>query len=406
MAMYLGEKMTVAQDNKISANSDGASSDTERKSGFFGSSSSIRLERIAVTAYTVPTDFPEADGTIAWDKTTMVLVEASAGGKTGIGYSYADVATATLIVNLLAEKVIGLDAMDVTQAWSEMTHAIRNLGRPGICSMAISAVDNALWDLKAKLLNLPLVKLLGQMHPGVDIYGSGGFTTYSIKQLQDQLGGWVEMGIPRVKMKIGTHPSEDLNRVKAVREAIGPEPEIFVDANGAYNRKQALAFAEAFKDYNVFWFEEPVSSDDLEGMNLIRNRAPAGMNIASGEYGYDLWYFRRMLDAGAVDVLQADSTRCGGFTGFMGAAKLVEARSMPFSAHCAPNLHVHVACAVKQMLNIEYFHDHVRIEKMFFDGITEPKNGVLYPDLSRPGIGLELKRADAQKYQVYHGEKA
>ncbi len=363
-------------------------------------SGGVAIEKLEVSAYTIPTDFPEADGTIAWNKTTMVLVEATAGGKVGLGYSYADTATATLIRDLLTGIVIGRDAMAVTGCWAAMTHSIRNLGRPGIVSMAISAVDNALWDLKAKLLDLPLVTLLGQMHESVDIYGSGGFTSYSIKQLQEQLGGWVEMGIPRVKMKIGTYPDQDLARVKAARAAIGPHTQLFVDANGAYSRKQALKFAEQVAELGVVWFEEPVSSDDLKGLQLLRNRAPAGMDIAAGEYGYDLWYFERMLEAEAVDVLQADATRCGGFTGFMGAAKLVEARSMPLSAHCAPALHVHVGCAVKQMSNLEYFHDHSRIEQMLFDGVIKPVNGTLQPDLSRAGIGLEFKRVDAEKYAV------
>ncbi len=257
-----------------------------------GTPSGVKIDKITVRAYTIPTDFPEADGTIAWDKTTLVLVEADAGGKRGIGYTYADTATATLIKDLLAGVVTGRDAMAVTQCWAEMTHAIRNLGRPGIVSMAISAVDNALWDLKAKLLNLPLVTLWGQMHDSVVAYGSGGFTSYSIKQLQDQLGGWAKAGFEQVKMKIGTHPADDLKRVTAAREAIGPDVALFVDANGAYTRKQALEFARQFADLRVVWFEEPVSSDDLEGLHLIRDRAPAVMDIADRRIWLRLRVFR------------------------------------------------------------------------------------------------------------------
>jgi L-alanine-DL-glutamate epimerase-like enolase superfamily enzyme len=359
------------------------------------------VEQFTVAAYKVPTDQPESDGTYAWDSTTLVLVEATAGGHTGLGYSYADTATAQLIHDRLADAVRGRDALDVPGAWVAMTRAVRNLGRPGVASMAISAVDSALWDLKARLLDLPLVSLLGAAHKGVPAYGSGGFTSYTVKELQEQLAGWAAEGIPRVKMKIGTHPAEDLSRVKAAREAIGPHAELYVDANGAYSRKQALAKAYRFAELGVTWFEEPVSSDDLAGLHLIRDRGPGDMEIAAGEYGYDLHYFRRMLEAEAVDVLQADATRCAGITGFLQAAALCQSHCLRLSAHCAPALHVHPCCAVMPLKNLEYFHDHVRIEHLLFDGALAPVKGVLYPDLSRPGMGLEFKRPDAARYQVW-----
>lgn len=364
------------------------------------SDSGVPITKLDVSVYTIPTDAPEADGTIAWNSTTLVLVEASAGGVQGIGFSYADAAAAQVIRAVLTPQVLAVDAMNVPGAWAKMVHAIRNLGRPGICSMAIAAVDNALWDLKSRLLDLPLVSLLGAVRDSAPVYGSGGFTSYSKAQLQDQLGGWVKQGIPRVKMKIGTHPEADLERVRQAREAIGPHAELYVDANGAYDRKQALAFATEFTQFGVVWFEEPVSADDLTGLHLIRDRAPAGMRIAAGEYGYDLWYFRHMLEAEAVDVLQADATRCAGITGFMRASALTEARSLALSAHCAPSIHAHPACAIANLWPIEYFHDHARIEHMLFDGVLTPKNGALYPDLSRPGMGLTFKRADAQKFAV------
>jgi L-alanine-DL-glutamate epimerase-like enolase superfamily enzyme len=358
----------------------------------------VNIERLDVAAYTIPTDFPEADGTITWDSTTIVVVELLAGGVRGLGYTYASPTAAALIVNQLAGVVRGRNAMDVPGAWAEMVRAVRNIGRPGIASMAISAVDSAVWDLKARLLDLPLCKLLGQVRDAVPVYGSGGFTTYSIPQLQDQLAGWVRHGIPRVKMKIGTHPEEDLLRVRAAREAIGPHAQLYVDANGAYTRKQALQQAESFAGLGVVWFEEPVTSDDLDGLRLLRDRAPAGMNIAAGEYGFDLWYIRRMLAAGAVDVQQADATRICGITGFLRAAAICESFTLPLSAHCAPALHLHPCTAVPGLYPVEYFHDHVRIEHMLFDGVVDPVDGALHPDLSRPGMGLTFKRSEAEKY--------
>jgi L-alanine-DL-glutamate epimerase-like enolase superfamily enzyme len=265
------------------------------------SSETVPVERLGVSVYTIPTDAPEADGTLRWNRCTIVVVEVAAGDRGGLGYTYADAATGRLIADLLAGVVVGSDALAVPATWSAMVHAVRNLGRPGIASMAIAAVDAALWDLKARLLDLPLVSLLGAVREGVPVYGSGGFTSYSIQRLQEQLAGWVEAGIPRVKMKIGACPDEDVPRVRAAREAIGPDAALFVDANGAHDRKKALAFAEAFAAMGVSWFEEPVSSDDLDGLRLLRDRAPAGMDIAAGEYGYDLFYFRRMLEADAVE---------------------------------------------------------------------------------------------------------
>jgi L-alanine-DL-glutamate epimerase-like enolase superfamily enzyme len=364
------------------------------------------IKRLEVSAYQIPTDQPEADGTYSWDSTTLVVVRASAAGRHGLGYTYADTATAHLIHDLLTPRVLGSDALDVPAAWTTMTRAVRNLGRPGICAMAIAAVDNALWDLKARLLDLPLVKLLGSAHESVTIYGSGGFTSYSIARLKEQLVGWAEEGIPRVKMKVGTHPEDDLARVRAARLAVGPQVELFVDANGAYGRKQALRFAQEYAELGVSWFEEPVAADDVGGLRLLRDRAPAGLEIAAGEYGYELGYFRRLLEAGAVDVVQADATRCAGISGFLQAAALCQAYSLELSAHCAPALHVHPCCAIEPLRHLEYFHDHVRIEQLVFEGTLTPVKGALHPDLSRPGLGLELKQAGVRRYLVWTSEES
>ena len=358
------------------------------------------IDRISVSAYRIPTDYPESDGTLEWNATTMVGVETSAANRTGIGYTYADRSTALLVKDLLAPLIDGRDAMSVTRHWAAMIHAARNLGRPGIVSMAISAVDSSLWDLKASILGISLVDLIGAVRDSIEVYGSGGFTSYDRAQLQHQLRGWIDRGIGKVKIKVGREPGQDAERAAAAREAIGPEAQLFVDANGAYTRKQALAFAEQFSTTGISWFEEPVSSADLEGLNLLRTRAPAGIDIAAGEYGYDLPYFERMLSHGAVDVLQADASRCGGLSGFLRVSALCEARSIPLSAHCCPGLHVHACCAARAAIHLEYFHDHERIERMLFDGAVEPREGMAIPDRSRPGLGLEFRKSDARKFEI------
>jgi L-alanine-DL-glutamate epimerase-like enolase superfamily enzyme len=358
------------------------------------------IESLQVSAYTIPTDSPESDGTFAWDKTTIVIVQVASHEISGLGYTYADASAAKLIETSLRSVILGRDAMDISGSWFAMLQAVRNLGRPGIASMAISAVDIALWDLKARLLHLPLVKLLGVVRPGIRVYGSGGFTSYSNEQLQQQFANWTNSGIRMVKMKVGRNPDEDPNRVFAARKAIGKHAELFVDANGAYTRKQALLMAQHFQDAHVSWFEEPVSSDDLEGLRLIRDHAPQGMDIAAGEYGFDANYFCRMLQSGAVDVLQADATRCGGITGFLQAGALCFAHSLPLSAHTAPSVHTHICCALPSAIHLEYFHDHVRIENMLFDGVLKPHNGELFPDLTRVGLGLSLRQSALMQYSA------
>jgi L-alanine-DL-glutamate epimerase-like enolase superfamily enzyme len=286
-------------------------------------------------------------------------------------------------------------------AWWSMVGAIRNLGWPGISATAISAVDVALWDLKAKLLDVSVADLLGRSRDAVPVYGSGGLTSYPQSEVCEQLAGWVAQGIPRVKMKVGREPDADPTRVRAAREAIGDDAELFVDANGAYSRKQALALAETYaQEAGVSWFEEPVSSEDLDGLRQIRERSPAGMAITAGEYGYEPSYFRRMLDAEAVDVLQADVTRACGITGLQNVGALCIAYEVPFSAHCAPQIHAHAGCAIGALRHCEYFHTHARAERILFDGVLEPVDGALRPDHDRPGLGIELKGADAERYRV------
>lgn len=358
------------------------------------------VERLTARAFRIPTDAPEADGTFAWNETTLVLVEITAGRETGLGYTYSSAAAGEVATSVLASAVDGRDAFDIPRLWNSMVGAVRNIGWRGVCACAISAVDAALWDLKSKLLQTPLVRLLGAERASVPVYGSGGFTSYSNERLADQLAGWVEGdGCRAVKMKIGSQPTHDLERVRVARAAIG-DALLYVDANGALTRKQALFFAEQLSEFGVTWFEEPVSSDDLEGLRLIRDRGPEGMDIVAGEYGYDPFYFRRMLDAGAVDVLQADATRCGGITGFSRTATLADAHMLPLSAHTAPALHLHAACAAPRLKNIEWFHDHVRIERMLFDGAPIVRDGMIAPDLSRPGLGLAFKEQDAQTFAV------
>ena len=363
----------------------------------------MKIKQVETSIYRIPTDRPEADGTFRWDTTTLVLVETVAdSGARGLGFSYTAAAAGNLIEDLLADVVIGCPVENIGAAWEAMVRAVRNVGLPGIAATAISAVDTALWDLRARVEGLALFHLLGAFRDSVPIYGSGGFTTYSETELVEQLAGWVGQGISRVKMKVGkdwgTRLEEDLTRVSAVRRAIGSDAELFVDANGAYTVKQATDMALRFHEQGVTYFEEPVLFDHIDQLAFIRQYSPIA--IASGEFGYHAYDFRNVLEAKAVDILQADATRCLGITGCLQAATLAHAYGVPFSTHTAHSIHVHIGCAVPQIEHLEYFYDHMRIEEMLFEGALQPQEGYLRPDPSRPGLGLELKTRDAQRWKL------
>ena len=362
----------------------------------------VTVDGLDVAAYQVPTDTEqESDGTLVWDSTGIVVVEAHGGGRTGLGYTYCHPAAAKVIEGKLASVVQGADALQPGEAWARMQVQVRQMGHAAITEMAISAVDIALWDLKAKLLGVCLADALPRFRDSVPVYGSGGFTNYSLERIREQLRGWVGQGLSSVKIKVGRDKPADTERLAAARDAVGDDVEVMVDGNGAYTPKEALYWAQRFAaEHGVTYFEEPVSSEDLAGLRLVREHGPAGMAVAAGEYGWDLPYFHAMLDTGAVDILQADVTRCGGITNLLRIDGLSKARTMPLSGHCVPAVTAHAGCAMETIVHAEYFFDHLRIESMLFDGTLEPNHGLLTPDRSRPGHGLELRRADAARYEA------
>jgi L-alanine-DL-glutamate epimerase-like enolase superfamily enzyme len=356
--------------------------------------SGATVDRLETSCFTIPTDEPESDGTMEWDSTTIVVVEAVGGGRRGIGWTYAPDAAAKVIDSMLAPLVRGRDLDGLARIWLDLGAKLRNAGRPGIGRCALSAVDLALWDLRARLLDVPLTSLLPAAHDRVPIYGSGGFCSYSDARLAEQLAGWVAAGIPRVKMKLGRDPERDPHRLDVARDAAG-DADLYVDANGAFSAKEAVRWARRYvEEWGVLWFEEPVSSADFEGLRLVREHAT--LDVAAGEYAYVLADFRNLV--GNVDCLQADVTRCGGITGLLRVNGLASAHGLDISGHCAPQLSAHALCGVDRLRHLEYFHDHVRIETMLFDGVLTPVDGALVPDRSRPGNGLELKRVDAERW--------
>lgn len=357
------------------------------------------ISKVEAAAYQIPTDSPEADSTLAWDSTGLVVATVTTGDATGLGFTYAASAAARLISERLAATLTGQDPMNIPALAEAMARSVRNDGRPGTAATAISALDIALWDLKARLLDLPLSALLGLARTEVPIYGSGGFTTYDDHQTVEQLEHWTaELTIPRVKIKIGeswgSNPSRDLARVGLARQTIGDDKELYVDANGGYTAKQAIRLARHMVDVaGVTWFEEPVSSDDHAGLRQVRTMVDC--DVAAGEYGYHPNYFAALIADETVDCIQIDVTRVGGITAWLATAHLAAAHNMQVSGHCAPNLHAHVAATVPNLRHVEYFWDHERIENRYFDGVLTPHHGSLVPT-DAIGHGMTFKAVDVE----------
>ncbi|MFN2562897.1 MAG: enolase C-terminal domain-like protein [Jatrophihabitans sp.] len=351
---------------------------------------------LRTAVYRFPTPEPEADGTMRWDATTVVTVQLEAGDRTGLGWTYSTGAAAQVIADHLAGAITGRDAFDIAAGWSAMHRACRNIGTQGLVMQALSAVDVAWWDLKARLLEAPLSTLLGRCRTEVPTYGSGGFTTLTDEQLAEQVRWWQSAGCTAMKIKVGeswgTRVDRDLHRVRRLREHAGNDAELMVDANGGYTVGQARRVGHALDDAGVVWFEEPVSSDDVTGLRLLREALHC--DVAAGEYASDVYAATALLPA--VDCLQLDATRCGGYTGWLRGAALAQAHNLQVSAHCAPSLHAAVAAAVPNLRHVEWFADHARIEPQLLRGVPPVYDGALHPDSDAPGHGMTLNPAVEQ----------
>jgi L-alanine-DL-glutamate epimerase-like enolase superfamily enzyme len=355
------------------------------------------IEQVTTAVYTFPTPEPEADATLQWDHVTAVSVTLEAGGCSGVGWTYSSPAAAAIVVQHLTGAVHGRNAFDIAGGWEQMHRAGRNLGTRGLYQQALSAVDIAWWDLKARLLDVSVATLAGRCRDTVPIYGSGGFTTLSDRQLEDQVNWWRTVGARAMKIKIaeswGTCIERDLNRVQRLADLAGPKAELMVDANGGYSVGQATRVGAALDELGVTWFEEPVSSDDITGLAVLR--AALRCDVAAGEYAADDYDVMALLPA--VDCLQLDATRCGGYTGFLRGAALAAAHNRQVSVHCAPALHAPIAVAIPNLRHAEYFADHARLEPQLVDGAAQVHDGALHPRCDRRGHGMTIAASAAER---------
>jgi L-alanine-DL-glutamate epimerase-like enolase superfamily enzyme len=352
----------------------------------------MRIERAVVKFFDVPTEVPEKDGTLEWQSTGLVTLELYAQNHIGLGYTYADRATSEAIVQHGLPVILGRECGDHFILVEKIKKLCRNLGNSGISAMALSAIDIALWDLRARSLNISIQELLGIRRRNVSFYGSGLFLSNETSELTKQVHLFKELGIHKFKMKIGEDLEGDMARVRLVRDLIGKDSDIYVDANGAYNPKAALNIAYQLAKENVSWFEEPITSDDKRGLQYLRNNFPYSLQLVAGEYCYQTADVLELLENKAVDVLMVDATRCEGISGMIIASHLARAFNIPFSTHCAPLLHGNIGVSFDNLLISENFYDHYLIERKYFEHQGSYENGKFIPDENQCGFGWKLRK--------------
>lgn len=315
-------------------------------------------------------------------------------GLEGIGLTYHEVggeATRELILRNMAPKLIGRDPLETEAIWQEFFHYLRGVGRKGLMYGALSAVDIALWDLKGKIVDLPLYRLLGGNRTKIPVYASGGWTSFSDDQLVDEMKGMVAQGYKAVKFKVGveggTNPRRDVERVRKVREALGPTIDILVDANNCFDAATGVQLANRIREYDIFLFEEPVFADDIPG--LAKFKRGTDIPLGTGEHEYTKFGVRDLLLHDAVDIVQVDGARVGGYTEMLKAAALTQAWNVKFAPHAMENIHLNLAGAVPNTLFLERLIMFEEITARTFRNAPVPVDGFMeIPDL--PGLGLEL----------------
>jgi L-alanine-DL-glutamate epimerase-like enolase superfamily enzyme len=316
----------------------------------------------------------------------------------GIGTPFAR----QIIESALKPLLLDQDPLWHEKLWDDMFWRVRGYGRKGVAFCAISAVDIALWDLKAKIFGVPLYRLLGPYTDSVPIYGSGGWTSFSDTELVREQMSYVERGIPRVKMKVakdfGRSEAEDIRRVAAVRKAVGDSVEVYVDANNGYYAKQAIRMARHFSDYDIGWFEEPVLADDIAGLAAIAQAID--IPVATGEHEYTKYGFKELIAQGGADIVQPDVGRVGGVTEWLKVAHLAHSFNLPVAPHAVQLVHLHLACCTPNLKVVEYLGVSEEADRVWYTEFPEPRDGMWSPYPDRPGLGLELNPEAVSKYAV------
>lgn len=342
-----------------------------------------------------PVEAGFADATRKIETLGFVIVRIiTDDGQEGIGITYNEVggeATAELIRRTMVPRLIGRDPLETEVIWQEFFHYLRGVGRKGLTYCALSAVDIALWDLKGKLLGVPVYKLLGGNSTRVPVYASGGWTSYSDDELVAEVTGMVAMGYTAVKFKVGvsggTNLRRDAERVRKVREAVGPDIRLMIDANNCFDAARAVQLANRIREFDIFFFEEPVLADDIPG--LARFRRGTDIPLATGEHEYTKFGVRDLLVNEATDIVQVDGARVGGYTELIKCAALTQAWNVKFAPHAMEHVHLHFAAATPNVLFLERLLIFEGVSDKIFKNAPAPVDGIMeIPDL--PGLGLAL----------------
>lgn len=354
-----------------------------------------RIKKIEVhlVPYAVKAGFTDATRAVETIGYTIVRITTEQGLE-GFGVTYHEVggeAIKTLIDHDMAPKLIGRDPLENEVIWQEFFHYFRGVGRKGLMFCALSAVDIALWDLKGKILNLPIYKLLGGNKNKIPVYGSGGWTSYEDDQLVEEMQQIVSRGYQMIKFKVGveggTNLRRDILRVQKVREAVGPEIRILLDANNCWDAATAVTFANRVKEYDIMFLEEPVFADDIPG--LKRFKQGTDMPLATGEHEYTKFGARDLILNEAADIVQMDGTRAGGFTEMLKIAAITQAWNLKFAPHAMENIHLQLMGAIPNALSLERLLLFEDLTAKIYKNPPLPEAGYMYiPDL--PGLGLEL----------------
>lgn len=361
----------------------------------------MKITGITTEEYRWPRNRPITNGLHTYSDVEFALVRIQTDeGVEGIGLgSGGGIWRST--IERLAPLLIGEDPVNVERLWAKMW-VPKLIGRRGLTTRAISSIDIGLWDIRAKIANLPLYKLLGGYRDAVPTYVAGGYYEEGkgLKELAAEMEENVKLGARAIKMKVGAVPiGEDAERVRVVRDAIGPDVKLLVDANCAYRWYTAVQFARRIEDYDIFWFEEPVLPDDYDGHRKLAEKT--SIPIATGENEYTRYGFRDLIRHDAAAIFNADAKVLGGVTEFMKVAALAQANDLDIAPHGSQDIHVHLVAAIPNGLILEFYRDNFdpMWGRIYKTTIALNPDGTVSPP-SVPGIGVDPDYKSLAEFRV------